>query len=147
MIANVFSPSRFPKLEHLTVEYFRANDQNLALLASTTANLKSVSFFSFEWDSKVSGFQSIADSNKPLKDVAISVYVSNEPDPSAESTLDRLSRLVQIFRKCRKLQFQMTGSAEDRVRRKDLMRIYKILACRDVHVFIRIGDVCFEYSK
>ncbi len=66
MMTDLFSPSRYPQLEKLMIMGFRANVQNMALIASCTANLKSAFFVPFQPDSGLSVFQVIADSNKNL---------------------------------------------------------------------------------
>ncbi len=147
MIANVFSPFRFPKLEHLSVPNFYANERNMALIASCTANLKSASFVPFDYDSKASGFQFIARSNKHLKDILINLYDGPGVNRRTESALEWASELVKIFRKCRKLRFELSRSFEEEVKKEDLMRICKVLPCRDVDVCVRIDNVRYQYPQ
>ncbi len=73
MIANVFSPSRFPELELLSVACFKVNERNVSLIASSTGNLKSASFRRLKLDSGVSLFKFTTDSNKNLKDITINI--------------------------------------------------------------------------
>ncbi len=103
MIANVFAPSRFLKLEDLNITEFRASNRNVALIASCTANWKSAMFHPFESDLEISMFQSIADSGRHLNDIGIDIFHFREADPGAEATLEWLSELLRMFRKCRKL--------------------------------------------
>ncbi len=147
MIANAFSPSRFPKLEHLSVGYFKANERNMALIASCTANLKSASFQPFESGSKVSAFQSIVDANRHLRQIIIDTCVLREADRSSESALESLSELVRIFCKCRTLRLTRSCSDEEEVEKEDLIDICKVLPCRGVDVYVQIGDVKYHYPK
>ncbi len=147
MIANVFAPARYPKLEDLTVTYFKANRRNLSVIASCTANLKSARF-ELSWsDLEVSAFQLIADSNRHLKDIVLRLHGSGGPKPSGESALESLSELVRMFCKCPKLHLNISCADSRNVKKEDLIRICKVVPCRDVDVFVMIGDVWYSSSK
>ena len=147
MIMNVFSASRFLKLEDLIVTSFRANERNMALIASCTANLKSASFDPFQSDSEVSVFQVIADSNKDLKNISIYIDDFSGSPRSPQSLLESLGELVKMFRKCRKLKFGAPCTYEGEIEKEDLMRTCRFLPCRDVEVNLVIGDICFQYPN
>ncbi len=145
MIANVFSPSRFPKLEHLTITDFRANKRNMALIASSTSNLKSTVLESFESDLEVSGFQLIADANRNLKEIKRTISAFHGIERSAKSALESLSELLKIFRKCRYLWVEISCAEEGVLKEEDLIRACKVLPCRGIDVFVLVGDVKYLY--
>jgi len=105
IIVNTFSPSCFPKLEHLTLNNFRAHEKNMALIASCTSNLKTAVFMPFEEHGEVSDFQIIADTNPHLNEICIMNSIS----------LESLSKLVKMFCNCRKLWFGRYSSNESEV--------------------------------
>ncbi len=144
-IANLFSQSRYPKLERLTIGDFRPNERNVSSIASCTTNLKSANFYLFELDSDLSGFEFIAGSNKQLQDIRLVMDVFREGEPSEEAALEWLSKVVKIFRKCRKLELKVSCSNEGGVKEEDLIRTCKVLPCRDVDVYVVIGDVNYQY--
>ncbi len=143
MIANVFSPASFPKLESLTIRKFRANEQNMRLIASCTANLKDACFKPFKSEPEARVFRFISDSNRHLKKISVSLDVAR----NSESGLEWLSELVKIFRQCKRLTFLVLCSDQGRVGREDLIRVCKVLPCRDVYVHVRIGHVDYGYSS
>ncbi len=147
MIAYVFSPSRFPKLEYLGIEQFKMNKRNMRLIASCTKNLVCASFACFESDSEVSAFELIADSNSHLKNITIGPYVPREEDESAEATLESLRGLVKMFRKCRTLWFDIPCSNEKEVKVEDVNHILKVLPCREVDIAVWIGEAQYGYGK
>ncbi len=128
MIANVFSASCFPKLEHLHISGFKATEHNMALIASCTANLQSAVFEPFDLDLDVSVFKIIADSNTHLNDISIDTFYFREPSRSAQSAFKSLDELMNMFRKCRHLWLKVScsdGEEEEgeEVGREDLIRI------------------------
>ncbi len=143
MIFNVFSPASFPKLESLRIRKFRANEQNMRLIASCTANLRGARFEPFESESESRVFRFISDSNKYLQRISVSLDVGR----NLESGLERLSELVKMFRQCRDLTFKISCSVEGRVGKEDLISICKVLPCRDVYVHVRIGHVNYRYPN
>ncbi len=147
MIANVFVPSRFPKLENVSVTNFRASERNMAMISSCTTNLKSACFEPCESDLEVSGFKFIADSNRRLKDIAVDMDFFGGSERSAKCALESLSELAKIFHKCRKLRFETSCWNEEEVEKEDLIRICKVLPCRDVVVFVRIERVIYRYPN
>ncbi len=147
MIANVFSPSQFPKLESLSVEEFKMNERNMGLIASCTKNLKFAGFMRFESDSPVSAFELIANSYRHLKEVTIGPYVPRPADESAEAALESLSELVKMFRKCPTLWLEIPCANGQEVKEEDVNRILKVLPCRDVDVHVSIGEVHYGYRK
>ncbi len=146
MIGNVFVQSRFPKLEHLSIEDFVASERNLSLISLCTTNLKSASFVPFEWDSKVSGFMFIADSNRHLNEIEIQIYESGEAGENAETALESLRELVKMFRKCRKLTLGISCSDEREATKENLINICKILPCRGMNVLVGIENIHYGYS-
>ncbi len=147
MIATVFSPSRFPKLESLSIRRFRASERNMALIASCTGNLKSASFDEFKSASGVSVFKLIADSNKRLNEITIDSGVFPFAARGARSALKSLNELVNIFRKCRNLWLEIPCPDKREVRKEDLIRICKVLPCLDVNVFLGIGYVNYSIGS
>ncbi len=147
MIANVFSPSRFPKLEHLTIGGFKANGPNMRLIASCTEHLKSAYFDALDLDLEVSAFDFIADSSTHLKIIMIDIIGFSEADRSVEFALESLSELVKIFRKCRSLWFEIPCPDTGEVKKEDLIQLCKFLPCRDVDVCVTIGDVNYHYPE
>ncbi len=146
MIANVFQPSRFPRLDHLTIEEFWVTERNMALIASSTGNLKSVGFDPAGSESEASVFQVFADSNRHLKYIRIDPYFLREAPRSAESALESLSELVKIFRKCQVLELIISGLNEGEVKEGDLIHICNVLPCRDRGVYVKIDDVSYCYG-
>ncbi len=71
--------------------------------------------------------------------------VFREGEPSEEAALEWLSKVVKIFRKCRKLELKVSCSNEGGVKEEDLIRTCKVLPCRDVDVYVVIGDVNYQY--
>ena len=147
MIANVFAPSRFPKLEKLLVTSFRANERNMRLISSCTANLNHAYLLPFGWDSKASTFQIIVDSNKHLNAIHVHIYSYHEPPQRAETALESLSALVKVFRKRRSLDLALCCSVEGEVREEDLIHVAKALPCRERRVHLQIGDVHYELGN
>ncbi len=130
MIANVFEPSSFPKLEHLSLDDFTVNEQNMRLIASCTANLKYVCLLPFEWDSKAN-----------LNTIDMQIFSCRKPPLPAETALESLGALVKVFRKCRSLSLALPSSVEGEVPQEDLIHIAKALPCRERRVNLQIGDV------
>ncbi len=141
MIANVFSPASFPKLESLTIRKFRANEQNMRLIASCTTNLKDACFEPFESESEARVFRFISDSHRYYERISVSLDVAR----NSESGLEWLSELVEIFHRCRDISFLISCSAQGEVEKEEL--ICKVLPCRDVHVYVRIGRVDYGYPN
>ncbi len=105
VIAKLFLPTRFPKLEDLVMNGFRANDWNMRSIGSCTPNLKFSSFESCKSNWEISALRILADSSKHLEEIFININGFHEIRPSAESALESLSELMNVFRKCRKLRF------------------------------------------
>ncbi len=147
MIENVFSSSRFTKLEHLGIRNFTGNKRNMTLIASCTANLKSAYFGPFESGSEASAFQVIADSNRHLNEITVFNCFFSETNRTARSALDSLNTLVNIFHKCRKLSLGVSCSDDGEVKRKDLLRVCKILPFRDMVVSVQVGQVKIHYRN
>ncbi len=147
MIANVFSPSRFPKLEQLHMECFVFNERNMSLIASSTGYLRCAVFREFKFDSGMSAFKFIADSNLHLEDITMHISEFHVAAENAGTALHLLSELVNTFCKCRKLRFGIASSAEGELAKEDLIRICKVLPCRDVDVIVRIGGVYYQYPN
>ena len=145
MIANVFSPSRFPKLEQLHMECFVLNKRNMSLIASSTGNLRCAVFREVKFDSGMSAFKFIADSNLHLKEIVIESPVFRVTAQSAETVLQSLSELVTVFRSCRKLRFEISCWTLGVVKKEDLVHICGVLPCRDVDIYVRIEDVIYRY--
>ncbi len=147
MIANVFSVSRFLKLEGLRIKGFRANEWNMRLIASCTRNVTYAAFDPFRSDWQVSAFQFIADSNRRLEGVRIDLEYSRETRRSAGSALESLSELLKMFRKCRKLWLRIWSVDEGEVEKADLIGFYKILPCWYVNTTVCIGDIEYQYPS
>ncbi len=115
------------------------------MIASSTGNLKSGSFEPFESDLEVGGFQFIADANKHLKGIQRAVSIFHGAERSAQSALELLSEFLKIFRKCRYLWFEISCSERGVVQKVDLIHACKILPCRGVDIFVRVGDAKYLY--
>ncbi len=92
-------------------------------------------------------FQLIADPNKGLKEIEIEIRGVPVIDRSAESALEWVGELVKIFRKCRKLSFEIWRSREAEPKKEDLMRICKVLPCRGMDVYVKIARLNFRYPE
>ncbi len=143
IIADVFSPSRYPQLEVLHVNYFIADEHNMTSIASCTGNLKSAFFGPLASDFEVSAFQLVANSNSNLKEIKVLFHDSE----GAGSALELLTELVEIFCKCRELSFDLSSWGEGQVKKEDLIRICRVLPCRDVEVYLQIREVRYKYPE
>ncbi len=144
VIANPFSPSRFPKLEELIMNAFRANDRNMRSIASCAPHLKCVVLEPCKSNWEISAFRILADSSRRLKQIIITINGFQEIRPNAESALESLSELMKVFRKCQKFRF-IVSCLDDVELKEDLIRTCRVLPCRGVHVCVEIGDVIYRY--
>jgi len=146
IIANVFTPSCFPKLERLSIEDFNASKNNMALIASCTSNLKAAYFRPFEDYIEVSAFQFIVDFNKHLTDIRISESSFLEKERSTRLVLETLSELVKIFSKCQSLWFEIFGPDKFKVKRENVDEICKVLPSRGVNIHVGVGNIKYDVN-
>ncbi len=58
-----------------------------------------------------------------------------------------MSELLKVFRKCRKLEVEIPCSDDGEVTEEDMKCICKVLPCRDVDVYVGIGDGICRYPN
>ncbi len=54
---------------------------------------------------------------------------------------------MTMFRMFRKVVLVLSCSDEDEVKKEDLIDVCKVLSCRDMEVFVEIGEVHYNYPK
>ncbi len=146
IMKNMFADSRFKALEDLEIRDFLPSRFNLQLIATSTLNLRKLTFRMMRSIENGDIFESVVDSNPRLTEVTIRESRRFPCDRTADSAVVVLQCLLRIFSRCRKLHITLRVVDEDEVDEKQLRHICQYLSCRRMNLMVRISNSVYEQN-